>query len=67
MAKYYKIVLLFAFLFIKQINLAQTPSLSEITLKADNLIGENKDKEALRMLEDVNIDDYNHYCPVKVD
>ena len=33
MAKYYKIVLLFAFLFIKQINLAQTPSLSEITLK----------------------------------
>lgn len=60
MAKYYKIVLLFAFLFIKQINLAQTPSLSEITLKADNLIGENKDKEALRMLEDVNIDDYNN-------
>ena len=60
MAKYYKIVLLFAFLFIKQINLAQTPSLSEITLKEDNLIGENKDKEALRMLEDVNIDDYNN-------
>lgn len=60
MAKYLKIILLFAFFLIKQINLAQNPSLSEITFKADKLIGENKDIEALRILEDVNIDDYNN-------
>lgn len=60
MAKYFKIFLLFAFLLIKHISLAQTSSLSEITAIADKLIGENKNKEALRILENVNIDDFKN-------
>ena len=66
MEKYFKIVLLFAFLLIKQFNLAQTSSLSEITAKADNLIGKYKEKEALRILEDVNIDEYSNEKDAKL-
>lgn len=60
MVKYLKIILLFALLLIKQISIAQKLSLGEITAKADRLIGEYKEKQALKILEDVNIDDYKN-------
>ncbi len=66
MVKYLKIILLFALLLIKQISIAQKLSLGEITAKADKLIGEYKEKQALKILEDVNIDDYKNENDAKL-
>lgn len=66
MAKYVKIILFIAFLLIKHISIAQTLSLGEITAKADKLIGEYKDKEALEILENVDIDIYKNEDEVKL-
>ena len=49
MAKYLKIIFLIAFLLIKHVCIAQTLSLGELIAKADKLIGEYKDKEALEI------------------
>ena len=60
MAKYLKIIFLIAFLLINHISIAQKLSLGELTAKADKLIGEYKDKEALEILENINIDVYKN-------
>ena len=60
MAKYLKIIFLIAFLLIKHVCIAQTLSLGELIAKADKLIGEYKDKEALEILENINIDVYKN-------
>ena len=66
MAKYLKIIFLIAFLLIKHISIAQTLSLGELTAKADELIGEYKDKEALEILENINIDFYKNEDEAKL-
>jgi len=66
MAKYLKIIFLIAFLLIKPVCIAQTLSLDELTAKADKLIGEYKDKEALEILENINIDVYKNEDEAKL-
>ena len=60
MVKRIKIVIIIALLFNKQFCIAQAPSLGEITAKADKLIGDYKDKQALVLLENINIEDYSN-------
>lgn len=66
MAKYLKIIFLVAFLLIKHVCIAQTLSLGELIAKADKLIGEYKDKEALEILENINIDVYKNEDEAKL-
>ena len=66
MAKYLKIIFLIAFLLIKHVCIAQTLSLGELIAKADKLIGEYKDKEALEILENINIDVYKNEDEAKL-
>lgn len=66
MAKYLKIIFLIAFLLIKHVCIAQTLSLGELTAKADKLIGEYKDKEALEILDNINIDVYKNEDEAKL-
>lgn len=58
MRQYIKIFFLIALLYNNQLASAQRLSLKEITSKADHLIEESKDRQALSILEQVKIEDY---------